>query len=93
MNAIELIAKERQEQVEKHGFDSVHDDEHGDCQLEQAAISIVSDDPDMWPWQGELDMFHRISRKSPIDRLVIAASFLAAEIDRLIRETGRCQVN
>lgn len=39
---IELIAEERKEQIEKHGFDSKHDDMHDDGLLIEAAIVCAS---------------------------------------------------
>ena len=39
---IELIAKERQEQIEKHGWDLKHDDIHDDGALVHAALVCAS---------------------------------------------------
>lgn len=42
MTGIELIAKERQEQIEKHGFDKNHDENHCDGELIDAAVVCAS---------------------------------------------------
>jgi hypothetical protein len=83
---IELIANERQEQIEKHGR-NINSDVNGNShnELRDAAIVLLSN----WPmiidfpdsWQGSI-MEHAI-KKSYKERLIIAGALIAAEIDRL----------
>jgi len=96
ISGIEMIKNERQEQIEKHGFNAEHDDrednKHGE--LAQAAACLLSMDfaewrgesiwvdyPDSWSSEHE----DRFRKKNKIDRLVIAGALIAAEIDRLVK--------
>lgn len=99
MNAIDDVARERQEQVCRHGFDIDHDDRHRCGQLAMAACcyaslcdlytirrdekSIVFRDP--WPWSAVEDKRMHHDRRR---RLVIAAALIVAEIERLDRAGG-----
>lgn len=85
---VELIAAERQRQIEKEGWTASHDDDHDDGELALAAACYanptrgVSFPPNFWPWAEEW------WKPSPGDRvreLVKAGALLAAEIDRLQR--------
>lgn len=51
MNGIELIAAERQRQIEQEGWTSEHDREHGGRLLFRAAMAYQSGDPRMWPFE------------------------------------------
>jgi hypothetical protein len=84
MNGIELIATERQRQIDAEGWTLEHDDEHifGELAKRAAALAvshtdaIVMDDGErVLPWKE-----HRHPRN-----LVIAGALIAAEIDRLQR--------
>jgi hypothetical protein len=83
---IELIATERQEQIEKHSRD-INSDVLGNSHLEirDAVMELITDYPaiEMFPysWQGKI-MIHAI-QKSYKERLIIAGALIAAEIDRL----------
>lgn len=81
---IELIAKERQEQIEKHGRtiqdDSINNDE---SQLVKASIAILDHDHKEWPTDWEYPVYIHINDKPIIERLAIAGALIAAEIDRL----------
>jgi len=88
MTGIELIAKERQEQIEKHGRTIEYDaSQNIDGQLAHAA-SVLSypyqyaDDIDA-PYDWDIDLFKKMRNKPRIDQLVIAGALIAAEIDRL----------
>ena len=84
---IELIAEERQEQIEKHGYTAHEDDNMNDeMQLRIAASRLLGDrndypSPDGWNGTG-----WRYMNDKPIkERLIIAGALIAAEIDRLQR--------
>lgn len=78
---IELIAKEREEQLGKHNFDKEWDSLHVDGELLDFAVSIIEQDVDKYPWNPTL--FVHIKRKDRIEQLSIAGALIAAEIDRL----------
>lgn len=54
----ELIAAERQRQIEKEGWSEAHDDTHGPGALEAAALCYrdavdeVAEQPSQWPWDS-----------------------------------------
>ena len=84
---IELIAKERQRQIDQEGWTPAHDDEHEFDELALAAAAYAlpashkNSEPYLWPWDYKY-------YKSPNDRvreLVKAGALIAAEIDRLNR--------
>lgn len=89
---IELIAEERQEQIEKHGYDSKWVDEHpeyyaGSEMAFVAEMLLAIDheegiDPNIFPCGWEDDCY-RMLRKPRIERLKISGALIAAEIDRL----------
>jgi len=86
---IELIAKERQEQIEKHGYNIDHDMyQFNICPvspLRQAAIAAIGEglESRAWPDGWSEDRINHIKNKSYKDRLIIAGALLAAEIDRI----------
>lgn len=86
---IELIAEERQRQIEKEGWTQEHDAEHTDFSLIQAAIcyatpterrKLVGPIPFLWPW---MDHFWKPTPNDRVRELVKAGALIAAEIDRL----------
>jgi hypothetical protein len=87
---IELIAKERQEQISKHGFTIDFDKRENYCeQLSEAACKLLPpglghDDeiprrPDGW----NKKLWIKMCEKTYNERLIIAGALIAAEIDRL----------
>lgn len=86
MTGIELITKEREEQLQKHGWTPQHDDQHYDGSLVHAAISAMLLDGDFFPENWDLKYFNKFESKTLIDRMKVAGALIAAEIDRLQRE-------
>jgi hypothetical protein len=101
MTGIELIAAERQRQMEVEGWTPDHDDEHGDFQMidaamcyacrathdissEYAALPSKPFPPDAWPWDGN---WWKPS-DDPVRNLVKAGALIAAEIDRIQRQSN-----
>lgn len=92
MNGAELIAGERQRQIEVEGWTRKHDDEHFDGALAYAAASYTLSTighpqlaENLWPWDESW------WKPTPQDRtrsLVKAGALIAAEIDRLMRLNG-----
>ncbi|GAB3994697.1 hypothetical protein GCM10028807_32890 [Spirosoma daeguense] len=82
---IELIAKERNEQINKHGFDEANDD-YQNGELVEAALFAIAPNGEFekrWP-DGWYEHFEeKIKNKDRIGQLKVAGAFLAAEIDRL----------
>lgn len=83
---IELIAIERQEQIEKHGYSLKNDNEYNkNGELSQVArylISPISVEQE-WPRNWSRSFKDDIDRKSFIHKLKVAGALIAAEIDRL----------
>lgn len=78
---IELIAEERQEQIEKHGWSAEHDSFNENGELLQAARFALG--ADEWPENWDLNFAEKISSKDEIGKLKVGAALIAAEIDRL----------
>lgn len=90
-HGIDLIAKERQKQIDKYGFTGEHHASHPEWydadQIAKAAGRLILDEfpgvseptPLNWDKNHFLDMMQR-SKK---ERLVIAGALIAAELDRL----------
>lgn len=95
MTGIELIAKERQEQIEKHGrtleYDMINNDEF---QLADAAAVLCLPIPEGFesqfvnanseypPIGWSQEWWVKTLSKSNKDRLIIAGALIAAELDR-----------
>ena len=101
MNGIDWIKEERQEQIEKHGFDAEHDDKgfNANSEMLQAAGYLMGEvargknlSDTFWvdfpqPWN--LDFKKKFDQKSDIEKLAVAGALVAAEIDRMLREVDR----
>lgn len=94
---IELIAEERQRQIEKEGWTPEHDDEHKAGELANAAayyamtdgtIDFINsrwgEDNHLYIWPFELEWLKR-TPENRIRELQKAGALIAAEIDRLNR--------
>jgi hypothetical protein len=102
---IELIADERQRQIDKEGWTPEHDDSNrsgnmalaGACYACNAATMTQTATPEMmetypkFSIQGFRWPFDRKwwKPKSPVEDLVRAGALIAAEIDRLQRKEAR----
>jgi len=89
MTGIELIAKERQEQIEKHNRTTERDViENGSYQLSICASKILAypaecNNYQTPPSQWDVDIYRKMREKPYKERLIIAGALLAAELDRL----------
>lgn len=95
MTGIELIAKERTEQIEKHGRSIEDDAKWNDRnELSIAASMLVVDYPHVCleiedveenhcPDGWDRSIWSKMVRKPYKERLIIAGALIAAEIDRL----------
>lgn len=92
MTGIELIAKERQEQIEKHGHTPESDFQKYNGMYSPeltwaanaAATADLGEFPKIWPDE----LCNKILDKPEIERLAIAGALIAAEIDRLLYIQG-----
>ena len=90
MTGIELIAKERKEQLEKHGI-SVKNDAQFNSMMEYnglpalslAAIRLLDDSIQRVPAHWDKKRLEKMESKPYKERLIIAGALLAAEIDRV----------
>jgi hypothetical protein len=90
---IELIAIERQEQIEKHGYDAdwVNDNpEYYEGKelawVAEMALAVEHEeglDPNIYPESWPTEDVDKILRNPYKERLIIAGALVAAEIDRL----------
>lgn len=82
---IELIAKERIEQIEKHGRTIKLDVEQNDAyQLSEGAQKLIWPHHETYLPKGwDKYLWQKMCQKGYKDRLIIAGALIAAEIDRL----------
>lgn len=81
---VELIAEERQEQIEKHGFDIQNDEDYSQNELIKAALFAINPDQFEWPYHWGQVFRSKIKNKpNAVERLKIAGALIAAEIDRI----------
>ena len=92
MTGIELIAAERQRQIEEEKWGAEHDEMHDGGELALAAASYAIPDsergigiklPQYWPWDYK---WWKPSPDNRIKELTKAGALIAAEIDRLARK-------
>lgn len=82
LSVLQRIAAERLRQIGK-GYTPEHDDSHTDGELVTTAhMALHWDDSVEVPWPK---MLYKIRDNSEKERLIIAASLLVAEIERLER--------
>jgi hypothetical protein len=82
---IELIAKERERQIEEEGWTAEHDDAHDNYELAYAAMCYINDGSRnfvrrYWPWDWR--WWKPTNKKR---NLIKAGALIAAELDRLER--------
>lgn len=99
-NFLELVAKERIRQIVDKGYTREHDDEHTNGELANAGACYAltrnklftnSKLVNPWPWDIGYFTKEEHDRKQ---QLIIAAAFINAEYDRIIREEqkdSRCR--
>ncbi len=83
MTGVELIAKERQEQLEKHGWSPEHDLIHKDGQLKFAALYALGKKADLKKYVGWDWFMDKIDSKTEVEKLIRAGALIAAAIDRI----------
>lgn len=82
MSGVELIAQERQRQIDVEGYRPEHDRHHCNGELVDAAACYLA--PRLadkyWPWHRS---YWKPSPDNRVRELVKAGALIAAEIDRL----------
>lgn len=81
---IELIAEERKEQIEKHGWDLTNNIDYVNGELIKAALFAINPDQFEWPFYWQEKFRNKILAKTKIERLRIAGALIAAEMDRTL---------
>lgn len=94
-NFLELVAKERTRQIVEKGHTAEHDDEHMDGALADAAACYAENEKTcarrIWPFGSAFFNKDKYDRKQ---QLIIAAAFINAEYDRIVRaeqKDSRCR--
>jgi hypothetical protein len=92
-SGIELIAQERQEQVEKHGRTIDKDvrlNTNGQLSVAAGILSqmFIPDNMDLIPIGWDESIWNKMLCKPYKERLIIAGALIAAEIDRLNQPTN-----
>lgn len=82
-SGIELIAQERKEQIEKHGFDTEHDNKNSNRELVKAAIYLLTKRANYFPETWDEKYLDAFKQKEGIEAMKVAGALIAAEIDRL----------
>lgn len=89
LSGVELISKERQHQIDKHGFTAEHhalnsEKWYSKNQLMEASVKIGAPVPyNSAPENWDEEWFKKLCDKPYKDRLIIAGALIAAELDRL----------
>jgi hypothetical protein len=83
-NSIDLIKKEREEQIMKHKFSIAYDvDKNTEGQLVEGALALLTLDFSLFPETWDKTMCEHMFNKTYEERLIVAATCIAAEIDRI----------
>jgi len=90
MTGLDLIARERDEQINKHGRTVIRDvAENSKGELLMAAIKLTGKVEGIpWPANWDKEICDKMDAKTPDEKLVIAGAFLSAELDRRIKLDG-----
>lgn len=82
---IALIAKERFEQIHKHGYTVENDEFYTDNELIKAALFCINHRQFEWPFYWNNDTRDKVKyEKTEIQRLATAGAFIAARIDQIL---------
>lgn len=80
----ELIAIERDEQINKHGYNVGNDTDYGENELIKAALFCINSQVFEWPFDWSSKSRDKILySKDEVQRLTVAGAFIAAQIDRI----------
>jgi hypothetical protein len=98
MTGAQLITRERREHIEKHGRTVAKDRlNNPGAELPRAALRLIAHTiglPGNWKWPGQwkAEICGKIDAKGELEKLVIAGSFIAAEIDRRLAEGEKLEL-
>ena len=87
MNGIELVTREREEQVLKHKFDVTHDLIYQNEELVKAALYLLTGEEEFYPKSWAYKYYEKFRRKlqnmDKRETYTVAAALIIAEIDRI----------
>jgi hypothetical protein len=89
MKGIDLVAQEREEQINKHGFTLEDDSFHRNNELIKAALFCLNDEVFEFPFHWNVSYRNRILRKNRIGRLTTAAAYIVAQLDQELLKIGK----
>jgi hypothetical protein len=82
---IQLIAEERNEQINKHGYNERRDDKYNHFELAAVSVAIINQSIFYYPNNWDEAYFEKIMAKPRTEQLTIAGALISAEIDRIQR--------
>lgn len=88
MKGIELVAKEREEQINKHGFTLEDDSFYKSNELIKAALFCIDSNTFEFPYHWNVGNRNALLRKDKIGKLTCAAAFIIAQLDQELINTG-----
>lgn len=84
VSGLELIAIERDEQINKHGFSLEKDAKYYEKgELVQAAVYCLGEEGVSWPESWDAEFKEKIDKKTQVQKLIVAGALFRAENDRL----------
>ncbi|MHC4621481.1 MAG: hypothetical protein ACYTEQ_27380 [Planctomycetota bacterium] len=90
MTGLELIAEERREQVEIHGYDAAHDRHNDQGELAESALCVLAMAQNhdgtaelYWPASWSYNWQQKVEAKDRMGKLIVAGALIAAELDRM----------
>jgi len=83
-----MIVEERIKQIKVNGFDGNHDDSehHQHEELKHAAMFLLTGDENYYPDNWIPEWKEKFSKKTKIQKLIVAGALIAAQIDFEFRE-------
>jgi hypothetical protein len=92
-NGLQMVVRERFEQLKKHGYTVAHDvEKNGSKELIMAVEALLSYSGDgdfgKFPGSWEVPLCQKMFEKPLIQRLAIAGALIAAQIDVLLNENS-----
>lgn len=89
MTGLELIIKERQEQIDKHGYTLEEDRFYNKNELLKAALFCIDNNIFEFPFYWNVSTRNKILSKSRIEKLTCAGAFIAAQLDQELLNVGQ----
>lgn len=81
-----MVGIERHQHISKHGYTADSDKKNNDGEMVKVAATILLNDKSHYPKWWNIAFIEYVAKKTQIEKLVVAASLIISEIDRLIDE-------